>query len=248
MSYTNWDNLKPKTCPRCGKIFKPVNPRQTYCSHECRRGTATCKVCGKSFVLKSNTTGEYCSHDCWYKSGDAKLYPGRECPVCHSNFSAKSVKQKFCSSKCAGIGKSKSQGPRTCKACGAEIEHTRYSAVYCSAECRRIGIRHAWTTRAKSAGTKRTNSYGYILVKVDQRTWRQEHRIVMEQKLGRPLGRQEKVHHINGIRSDNRPENLEVWENAHPPGTRKLDDVKHLILELDEEQRATLLKWLTERT
>lgn len=77
--------------------------------------------------------------------------------------------------------------------------------------------------------TRVEQSNGYIrLVITDENgvTKRMmQHRFVMENHLGRPLERHENVHHINGVRDDNRLENLELWSTSQPKGQRVLDKV-----------------------
>ena len=71
-------------------------------------------------------------------------------------------------------------------------------------------------------GEKRVTTEGYVQIKKDGKLWA-EHRLVMTEMLGRPLIKGESVHHKNGIRDDNRPENLELWVSLVRFGQRAID-------------------------
>lgn len=77
-------------------------------------------------------------------------------------------------------------------------------------------LRRGGADHVQWAGGRHLNHEGYVRVWAGQKRRRLEHRLVMERHLGRPLKRNEVVHHKNGIKTDNRIENLELTnQSAH---------------------------------
>ena len=105
--------------------------------------------------------------------------------------------------------------------------------------------------KAKSKDGYYTTANGYLARKVNG-IQSMQHREVMESVLGRPLKKTERVHHKNGKRDDNRPENLELWmgvgtSKKDPHGVRVVDKVLDMIDSLTEAERAAVLWKLTNK-
>lgn len=185
-----------RKCKQCGKPFESKHKQVVFCSHKCaniysaprrtKNIILTCLNCDKEFNVKP---------------GDLK-YRGTI---------------KFCSMKCAAAYKKKQNTViEKCDYCKREYEKQKcrvgkHKHNFCSNDCRR--------KYNKTSPPYKKNGYwfegGYKVIYIEGNKSIKEHIFIMETKIGRKLTKNEVVHHKNGIRDDNRIENLELMTRSN---------------------------------
>lgn len=138
---------------------------------------------------------------------------------------------RFCGPSCAGkkVGSGSPQAPNRkpnvffeCATCGKHVERyveparqTVNHRRFCNLKCAGKGMKGESHPRWK--GGRHANGSGYFYVLRPEHPFANktghvlEHRLVMEEALGRHLTSEEVVHHINGDRCDNRIGNLRLF-------------------------------------
>lgn len=163
-----------------------------------------CENCGAESARKkgSESPHMFCSRECYWKSDY------RSTLVAARN--AERSPKAWYEAPCAN--------------CGTVVRRhvsRRPKQTYCSTQChsehrRRPQVRDGYVLVFVGRDSLGATKSGHIF----------EHRKVMQDALGRALRPEENVHHKNGIRDDNRPENLELWTRTQPHGQRVEDKVR----------------------
>lgn len=160
-----------------------------------RRGPASCPVHNRARrqLLRSCLV---CDREYSTKGGN------RTCPAC-LHVAAKHP--------CAGCGVPVDKRAEWCRKCWG-AEHTGERSANWKGGVAKAHVVRGYV-RIMRKEHPRASANGYV----------PEHTLVMEEMLGRFLLPGENVHHKNGQRADNRPENLELWVKSQPAGQRAVD-------------------------
>lgn len=114
----------------------------------------------------------------------------------------------------------------SCGTCGVEFDKrpdrvAKHERHFCSRTC--YDLAKSGDGNPNWNGGRRKHEKGYIMLyrpdhpNATRKGYVMEHRLVAEEKIGRLLDPEEVVHHLNGVKDDNRPENVQVLagQGAH---------------------------------
>lgn len=198
----------PRVTLPCSACGAPVTKRasdvarlatgRVFCNDTCRKVTGSkprrgktvpCAMCGIPVYSRPGAVGRYCTAEC-HNSHQRLNRVELSCPVCGKTFSL------------GRAASNRSPDPACSRACDALRRTTNA------------------TDRVHNGRPVLRWSTGYLHIyepdhpKSYRNGWLPEHRWVMEQHLGRQLDSGEHVHHINGVKDDNRIENLDLLSHS----------------------------------
>lgn len=195
----------------------------------------SCPFCSKSFIpLKINT--KFCSRSCQQKYNNKKTiqFLNLNPEIRKERNKKERERRRLMYEKYPHLKEIRNSVERERRRNGGRDakKHREAQKAYYR---KKHGILSDDDLRIAKRGTGTTSRHGYrqIIKHGHPNSWRNggifEHVFVMAEHLGRPLNSNERVHHKNGIRHDNRIENLELWSKGQPYGQRVEDKIKFYI-------------------